>query len=465
MLRSINATLAGWGNYDPAPCQLYRPERRVDLPALLAGTAADARPDLIARGLGRSYGDSATNAGGAVVLQQRLDRLIAFDPATGVLECEAGVSFAAILDVFVPRGFFPPVTPGTKFVTLGGAIAADVHGKNHHVDGTIGRHVQSLRLLTASGEVLNCSPTENADAFWATVGGMGLTGVILTARLRLQRIESAYVRVDYKRAANIDAALESFAGGDRDHRYSVAWIDCLASGDALGRSVLIRGDHAPAAQLPEKAGRAPLQLKPKRGKGVPFNFPNWALNKHSVRLFNAAYYARHGDATQVVNYDTFFYPLDGVRNWNRVYGRRGFIQYQALFPTHASRQGLIELLEKLSASGAASFLAVLKSTGAAGEGMLSFPFPGHTLALDLPNAGQRLQALVRELDAILLKHGGRLYLAKDSCMTPEAFAAMYPRLGEFKAVKARLDPHDRFASTQARRVGIITSGVATSSSR
>ncbi|MDB5297771.1 MAG: FAD-binding oxidoreductase, partial [Phycisphaerales bacterium] len=472
MSRFVLQQLAGWGNYRPEPCRVYRPERRSEVRELLthgaaddaaattpargaAGPAAADRPDLIARGLGRSYGDSATNAGGGVLLQTRMDCLIGFDPATGLLEAEAGVSFATLVDLFLPRGFFLPVTPGTKFVTLGGAIAADVHGKNHHVDGTIGNFVVSLRLLTAGGEVLACSPTENADVFWATVGGMGLTGVILSATIRMIPVSSAYAAVDYRKAANLDDALEKFA--DPTHaarKYSVAWIDCLAAGGSLGRCVIMDGEHLPAADLPAKMRADPLALPRKRGKPVPVNFPGFALNRLSVKLFNKAYYWKQPQGRRVVDLDAYFYPLDGVRDWNRIYGKRGFVQYQALFPPATARQGLKELLERLSASGGASFLAVLKRTGGQGPGMLSYPFAGYTLALDLPNTGRRLAELVRSLDETLLKHGGRLYLAKDSMMSAEAFAAMYPRLGEFRAVKARVDPGNRFSSTQARRLRI-----------
>jgi FAD/FMN-containing dehydrogenase len=384
-----------------------------------------------------------------------MDCLLGFDPATGVLEAEGGVSFASLIDLLLPRGFFLPVTPGTKFVTLGGAIAADVHGKNHHGEGTIGNFVQSLRLMTADGGVLTCSPGENADVFWATVGGMGLTGVILTAKLKMIPVSSAYAGVEYRKAANLDDALAKFADpAYAERKYSVAWIDCLAAGGSLGRCVIMDGEHLPAAELPEKLRAEPLALPDKRNKSVPVNLPGFALNKLSVKLFNKSYYWSQPTGRKVVDLDSYFYPLDGIHNWNRIYGKRGFIQYQALFPPSTAPQGLKELLEKLSASGNASFLAVLKRTGEQGPGMLSYPFAGYTLALDLPNTGTRLDALVRSLDETLLKHGGRLYLAKDSTMSAETFAAMYPRLDEFRAVKARVDPQNKFSSTQSRRLKI-----------
>jgi FAD/FMN-containing dehydrogenase len=446
-------TLNGWGNTTPALCRVLRPERGRDLRAIVA-LDGDNR-GLIARGLGRSYGDSALNDGGRVVLDQKLDRLIGFDPEAGVLECEAGVSLGELIDVFLPRGFFPSVVPGTKFVTVGGAIAADIHGKNHHVDGTFGNFVESIELLTGTGEILTCSREQNADAFWATVGGMGLTGLILSARLRLRRVESAYLHVDYHKARNLDHALELFGQGDREFRYSVAWIDCLAKGEALGRSVLMRGDHAPADDLPGPLRASPLTIRPKRKKSIPFNFPGFVLNPLSIKAFNALYYSRHKDGRKLVDFDTYFFPLDGIFHWNRMYGRRGFIQYQALFPTSTAREGMIELLEAIAKSRMASFLAVLKTTGPANEGLLSFPKPGLTLALDLPNSGRKLRELVGRLDEILLKHDGRLYLAKDATMSRETFERMYDRAGEFRRIKMCLDTRGRFASTQARRLGLV----------
>jgi len=451
----VKFNLSGWGNYAPTEARVYRPEKpsAVRQAVAAADLSNGARNDVIARGLGRSYGDSATNAGGIVLLATRLDHLIDFDPATGIVEAEAGTSLATLIELFLPRGFFLPVTPGTKFVTLGGAIAADVHGKNHHVDGTIGNFVSSLRLLTAGGEEIVCSATENPELFHATVGGMGLTGVILSARLQLLAVPSAYMEVDYRRAANLTEALELFEKPS-GRRYSVAWIDCLAAGPCLGRCVIMEADHLPAERLSGKRAREPFRLPSKRRKSIPRFFPSFLLNRWAVRWFNKAYYFKQSDSTQIVDLDSYFYPLDSLQSWNRIYGRRGFVQYQALFPPHTARAGLFELLETIGKSGSASFLAVLKRTGAQGSGMLSFPFPGYTLALDLKNNGEPLLELVRSLDQILLRHGGRLYLAKDALMSPESFAAMYPRLDEFRAVKRRIDPTGKFSSTQSRRLGI-----------
>lgn len=459
MTAAVEKNLSGWGRYPVERCLILRPESRRELRASLS--EGEGR-SFIARGLGRSYGDSALNglmtpAGAAVrsrrvVAFERLNRFLAFDPETGVLECEAGVSLEEIIRFFLPRGFFPLVTPGTRFVTVGGAIAHDVHGKNHHRDGTFSRSVLELRLLTAGGETLTCSPEQNPEAFWATVGGAGLTGLILSARLQLRRVESAYLRADFRRCAGLDAALAALQDADAKFQYSVAWVDCLARGRSLGRGVLICGNHAARGDLPKEV-REPLAAPRRRGKSIPLDFPSWTLNRHSVRAFNILYYALHPDASgRLMDYESFFHPLDAISNWNRIYGSRGFVQYQAVLPPDG-RAGLVELLERLSRSARASFLAVLKRSGPAGQGMLSFPREGFTLALDLP-AGGGIREFLAELDRVVLKHGGRLYLAKDAVMSPEAFAEMYPRLAGFREAKARLDPAGRFSSSQARRLHI-----------
>lgn len=452
MVGSVEKLLAGWGNFPRQRCHVVRP---VSVRAVQRIVVEGKRRSYVSRGLGRSYGDSAVNRGEGVIVHTGRDRFLGFDPQTGALECEAGVSLAEIIDVFLPRGWFLPTTPGTKLVTVGGAIAADVHGKNHHRDGSFGNFVLGFELLAASGETLTCSASENEDVFWATVGGMGLTGVILTARIRLRRVESAYCNVTYKRSADLDALLECFAATDKDYRYSVAWVDCLASGKSLGRSVVMLANDAAAGELPRRLRAAPLSLPAKRIKSVPFSLPAFVLNPWSVRLFNGFFYARHRGGRRLVDYDAYFYPLDAVLHWNRLYGRRGFIQYQASFPPETSRRGLMELLEAVSRSRRASFLAVLKTAGPGNQGMLSYLRPGHTLALDLPNRGKGLERLVRQLDEILLKHGGRLYLAKDAMTTPDVFRAMYPRLDEFRKVKQRIDPGNRFVSSQARRLEMV----------
>lgn len=453
MPRSVTLQLGGWGNYPVHPASVFRPEKRRELGEILASGGVR---DYISRGLGRSYGDAALNQGGGVILHERLNRFVAFDPSSGAVECEAGVAFADLLEVFVPRGFFPAVTPGTKYLTVGGAIAADVHGKNHHRDGSFASFVDEVRLLTAGGQVLTCSRTQHPEVFWATVGGMGLTGVIVSARLRLAPIETAYLRVDYRRARDLDEALDAFLSSDAGYRYSVAWIDCLASGKSLGRSVLIRGNPAGRAELPEKLRRDPLVVHRPPRKRVPLALPSWVLRPASVRVFNNVYYRRHPTREgAIVHYDPFFYPLDSILHWNRIYGKRGFVQYQAVFPPKSSRAGLIRLLERFAATGRASFLAVLKSFGLGNEGLLSFPFPGHTLALDISYTGADLLRFTDELDRIVLEHGGRVYLAKDACLNAEKCAAMYPNVPRFREIKRQLDPQQRIASSLGRRVGLV----------
>ena len=450
---SVVRPLSGWGQFPVETCRIFRPEKRAALTAILA---SGEEPSYIARGLGRSYGDAALNQGGGVISFERLNRLIAFDPATDVLECEAGVSFAEILDCFLPRGYFLPVTPGTKFVTLGGAIAHDVHGKNHHRAGTISNFVLDFRLQTPQGDVITCSPRENPDVFWATVGGAGLTGLLLSARIRLQRVETAYVLVDFLKASHFEDAIDAMAESDHLYEFSVAWIDCLAKGKDLGRSVLMRANPAKAGDLPPDSGD-PLRLRRRSEHPVPFNFPAGLLNRFTVGAFNALFYGVHRTVSgRLSDIDTFFYPLDSIRDWNRMYGRRGFVQYQLVFPLETGRTGLAQVLERVSESGRGSFLGVLKRFGSANAGLLSFPFPGYTLALDLP-VNDGLVPFLAGLDALVLRHGGRLYLAKDAVTTPRSFAAMYPRLDEFRAIKARLDPKNTLSSSQARRVGIVPS--------
>jgi len=444
---SKRVALAGWGRYPICESDVFRPEKFADLAAVVSSNAHK----LIARGAGRAYGDAALNADSRVVDIQRLNRMLSFDPESGILQAEAGVTLDEIIRVFLPRGFFPAVVPGTRHVTLGGSIASDIHGKSHHRESSFGTHVLWFDLMLASGEVRRCSREENSDLFWATIGGMGLTGVILEVAMRLRHVESAYIKGEMKRVANVDQAIEAFERTDQLYGCSMAWIDCIASGGSLGRSVLHVGDFAPREALPQKLRLEPLCAKEKTSPPVPFNLPNFALNSLSMRAFNLAYYAIHRDHPDlVVPYDVFFFPLDSIHNWNRIYGTRGFVQYQCVWPLEESRAGLIETLEAISGSGRASFLAVLKKFGAQ-DGMLSFPMPGYTLALDFPVTGGLLEFLDR-LDAMVLKRGGRVYLAKDARMRPDTFRAMYPKLDAWRAAKAQADPNNHFSSTLSRRL-------------
>lgn len=451
MIRAKKQNLSGWGNFPFEICHVFRPEKQQQVAQILT---TGSHGSYVSRGLGRSYGDAALNREGGIISHERLGRMLSFDPATGVLSAEAGVSFHCIIETLLPRGFFPHVTPGTRFVTLGGAIAADVHGKNHHCDGSLASCVIDFDLLVADGSILRCSRNENPDLFFATLGGMGLTGSILRASIRLSPVSSAYMRVSQQRARNLDHALDLFITGDDAYRYSVAWIDCLARGSSLGRSVLMRGNPASVEYLSPNQQPDPLNIRLSRSWNVPFNFPGFVLRPLTIKAFNARFYRKHQDEEYVVGYDQFFYPLDSISDWNRLYGRRGFIQYQAVFPKETARSGLIELLETLSAAGQASFLAVLKAFGAESGGLLSFPRSGFTLALDIPNRGN-LPPLTAKLDLIVMKHGGRVYLAKDALLAPELLPTMYPNLDAFRRIKARIDPQNRFSSSQARRLKIV----------
>jgi FAD/FMN-containing dehydrogenase len=431
-----------------AQCEVARPGSPERLQESIAAGGA-----WISRGLGRSYGDQAVNGGGRVLDLSCLDCLIGFDAESGVVECEAGVSLETLINVFLPRGYFLPVTPGTKYVTVGGAIANDVHGKNHHAVGSFGNFVESLQLLTPEGGILACSPSENAAVYWATLGGGGLTGAILSARIRLQPVETGYLTVDYERCANLDDVLARAHDGDDRYQYSVAWIDCLAKGGALGRSVLMRGNHTALSDLPPKLTAQPY---PTTGRqlGIPFDFPGFALNAASVKAFNEAFYLRHATRSGVIaGWNAYFYPLDQITRWNRMYGKRGFAQYQATFPSE-SAAGIARMLERLSATRRASFLAVIKRMGPPNAGLLSHPIEGYTLNLDLPNS-PGLVPFLHELDGILLDHGGRLYFAKDVCAKAETIAEMYPRLDEFRALRAGLDPRHRITSDLARRLKLV----------
>ena len=443
--------LSGWGRYPALDCRVERLRRREDLPGLL-----DRGATLIARGNGRSYGDAALNPE-LTMSMLAMDRMWAFDAGTGLLDCEAGVLLADILETFLPRGWFPPVVPGTGLVTVGGMIAADVHGKNHHRDGTFGAWVESLTLATADGAIRECGRAENADLFRATLGGMGLTGVILSARFRLRPIETAFVMAETRAARDLDETMALFEES-RGWPYSVAWLDCLARGRGLGRAVMTRGAFMERGALPPRLASNPLRPSPAGRFRVPADAPSALLNRFSIRLFNELCYRRgRGRArsgTRPVPFDRFFFPLDRIEAWNRLYGRRGFVQYQCVLPRSGSAAGIAALLERIAASGQGSFLAVLKLFGPAGEGLMSFPMEGYTLALDFPlRRGTR--ALLDGLDGITHRHGGRVYLAKDARCAPERVREGYPRLGAFEAVRAEsAGAPPRFASELSRRLAL-----------
>jgi decaprenylphospho-beta-D-ribofuranose 2-oxidase len=403
---------------------------------------------VVARGLGRAYGDAAQNAGGVVLDMTGLSGDARLDRAHGTVTVAAGTSLDALLRALVPAGWFVGVTPGTRFVTVGGAIASDVHGKNHHVDGGFGRWVERFTLASPSG-VHEVEP--GTDLFWATLGGMGLTGVVTRATLRLLPVQTATMRVRTDRTPDLDGALALLSGQDR---YSVAWVDLLAQGAATGRAVVLRGEHAEAHEVP---GRDPLAW-PTAGPRLPA--PRWApsglLNRATVRAFNEAWYRaapRSREALQPA--PAFFHPLDGVAGWNRLYGSRGFLQYQLVVPTGAE-DVLRRVVGRLSAAQVPSFLTVLKRLGAGGGG-LSFPVPGWTLALDLPSGVPDLARLLDDLDAEVAAAGGRVYLSKDARLRPDVLATMYPDLARWQAVQAGVDPHGVMRSDLSRRLPLLPS--------
>ena len=442
--------LSGWGRYPVLDCTVLEPGSADAL------SAAALPPLAIARGNGRSYGNSSLSADGTV-LTRHLDRLLAFDPASGRLVCEAGTLVADLVATLVPRGWFPPVTPGTKWVTVGGLIAADAHGKNHHGAGSFCDHVDWLDLSLGEGEVLRCSRTEHSDLFAATCGGMGLTGTILRASFRMIPIASAAIAQTTERVANLG---EAFAIFDRSaHRtYSVAWVDCLAGGADLGRSVVFLGEHAAPDQLPPTERDNPFRARARTERRLPLDLPSFALNRLSVRALNALYYSRQRSGEMVVDLDTYFYPLDTVLEWNRVYGKRGFVQYQCVLPLEGSAEGLSEVLRNAARDGNASFLAVLERMGGKSFGHLSFPMEGYTLTLDFPVSPPTLRLLER-FDAIVSAYRGQLYLAKDARMPAGILETGYPRLAEFRQVRRRYGLDRRFQSSPVAAAGPVTAPV------
>ncbi|WPP31638.1 FAD-binding oxidoreductase [Streptomyces sp. CL7] len=443
-------SVTGWGRTAPSAARLIRP--RTFEEAVLAVRGCGARGG-IPRGLGRAYGDAAQNAGGEVFDMTGLDRIHAIDADGGTVLCDAGVSLHRLMEVLLPLGWFVPVTPGTRYVTVGGAIGADIHGKNHHVSGSFSRHVLSFELLTADGQVRTVVP--GTPLFEATAGGMGLTGVILTATVRLQPVRTSWMSVDTERASDLDDLMARLADTDHRYRYSVAWIDLLARGKATGRAVLTRGDHAPLDALPRSARvrREPLSFRTSRLPAAPSFVPEGLLSRTTVGLFNELWYrkaprARTGELQRI---PAFFHPLDGVPHWNRIYGRGGFVQYQFVVG-HGREETLRRIVRRISERRCPSFLAVLKRFGDADPGWLSFPAPGWTLALDIPASLPGLGAFLDELDEEVAGAGGRVYLAKDSRLRPDLLAAMYPRLDDFRSLRAELDPRGVFTSDLSRRL-------------
>ncbi len=425
----IEESIAGWGNHPRVQARVVRPRYVDELDGLL-----DRSASRIARGNGRSYGDASLNPA-LTIATGHLDRIRVLDLEAGVITVESGMLLRDLLDVLVPRGWFVPVVPGTSLVSIGGMAAADVHGKNHHKEGGFGRFVIEMEVLTGDGRVHRCSAEEKPELFAATLGGMGLTGLILSVTFRLKRLPSPWIRQTTVAARDLAEVMACF-DAHADTTYTVAWLDCLASGRWRGRSLFYGGEHAAPGSLPASRRHQPPGWRP-RQRPVPFHAPAALLNRWSVGLFNRLYHwrgARRPQSEQV-GLAPYFFPLDALADWNRLYGRRGFVQHQCVLPLAASAEGLAAILRQTAASGQGSMLAVLKLLGAE-AGPLSFPMPGYTLALDFPVGGPALK-LLRELDAIVRDHGGRVYLAKDACAAPDDIRHGYPRLAQLQAVRDR----------------------------
>lgn len=451
--------LTGWGRTAASsPVELVGPAGREELIAAAASPAPDRGQ--IGRGLGRSYNDAAQNAGGRVIDATGADRILHIDAEAGVVRAEAGVSIDQLLRVLVPLGWFVPVTPGTRSVTVGGAVAADIHGKNHHVDGSWCDHVRSVRLWTPAQGTVTVGPDTTdaaAELFWATAGGMGLTGVVAEATVSCTPIETSRLVVDTERCEDLDAVMAAMEARDHEYHYSVAWIDLLARGRQLGRSVLTRGRFARRDELDRRARANPLAHSAEVRLSAPPVVPNGLLNRWSIRAFNEAWFrkAPRRRVGELQSIAAFFHPLDGVAHWNRLYGPAGFTQWQCVVPF--GRDGdaaLAGIVERLSGAGVTSFLAVLKRFGRANPGPLSFPTPGWTLALDIPAAVPGLAALLDELDHMVVAVGGRVYLAKDARVDPALLGSMYPRLEEWRSVRDLVDPQRVMRSDLARRLGL-----------
>ena len=435
----------GWGRFPKASAELLEP---VDSESLIKILTANKKiGPMIARGAGRSYGDSSLSAN--LISSRFLDSFLGLDEDAATIRCGAGVSLGSILKVCIPRSWFLPVLPGTKFVSVGGAIAADIHGKNHHLDGSFCEHVAEFTLLLASGEKVTCSAQQNTELFHATCGGMGLTGIILDATIKCERVSSVSIKQRSLVANTLSECFELLEA-NTDSKYSVAWLDCLAGGNKLGRSMIYLAQHDDNSDSIKEP-----KYKNRRRATVAFDMPAFLINKFTLGLFNDAYFNLkkkvHREST--VHYDTYFFPLDNIGNWNRLYGARGFLQYQFVLPLDTALEGISQVLFKVSGAGKGSFLSVLKKFGKANANLLSFPQPGYTLSLDFKRE-KSLFPLLDGLDEIVLAHGGKIYLAKDARMSESVFKAGYPEWEKFLETKLKVDPRGIFASLQSERIGL-----------
>ena len=428
----------GWGKYPTIDAEVLLPQTYIDCAHYL-----NSNEIVLPRGMGRSYGDSANSP--IVIESTYLDHFIEFDVTTGVLTCEAGVSIREILQLIVPKGWFVPVTPGSSFVTIGGAIASDVHGKNHHLSGTFSEHLLSFDLMLGSGEIVSVTKDAYPDLFRATCGGMGLTGMILSARIQLKPIQSSRIIQSTIKTNCLEEICEQFEANHAS-TYSVAWIDCLAKGKQLGRSLLMLGEHSQEGTL---------ELGKIKSQNLPIDMPQFLLNHYSIKAFNSLYYHRvfSKTKTEIISFEPYFYPLDAIGNWNRLYGKAGFVQYQFVLPKAVGVMGLRQILEVIVKSGEGSFLAVLKAFGRSNENFLSFPIEGYTLALDFKMSEGTVQ-LIKQLDSMVVEMGSRIYLTKDALMSEASFKKTYPQWDQFESVRAKYGAIGKFVSSQSKRLGL-----------
>ncbi len=446
------AALTGWGRTGASVARIVRPS---DIPATTTALVGAGPRGATPRGLGRAYGDAAQNGGGLVLDATAIDYVGPID-SDGRMLVAGGASLESVIRAAIPAGWFLPVTPGTRHITIGGAIASDVHGKNHHLDGTFAQHVESLTLLLPSGETRVVTPESDPALFWATAGGMGLTGVILEARVRLTRAPTRFMTVDTYRTRDLDHSMSLMTESDSRTHYSVAWVDLVTAGASLGRGVVTCGDHTPVDAIAGRGRQDARRWRPRPAPTAPPVFPSQMVNRFTARLLNELWFrnAPSERLGELQPLEAFFYPLDIVGQWNRVYGRRGFLQWQCVIP-FGEEDRLRRIVEAFVNGPAPAILAVLKRFGAANPGPLSFPAPGWTLAVDLPAArGDALATFLDHLDREVAEGGGRIYLSKDARMRPEWLEVMYPRIDEWRAVQARVDPHGRMTSDLDRRLGL-----------
>ncbi|NBX02777.1 MAG: FAD-binding oxidoreductase [Alphaproteobacteria bacterium] len=437
--------LSGWGICGGVACKSYRPEKRRDVLAILA----EHEGSLLARGQGRSYGDASLQPAGTV-RTTRLDHVISFDESQGILRAQAGMTLADVMALFIPRGWFPPVIPGTRHISLGGAFACNVHGKNHFRDGDFAEHVLSISLLLADGSTVVCSPEQNADLFWATAGGMGMTGIIEELTLKLRPVTSCSLRSVTSRIANIEEMVAAFEAAKNTADYMIGWLDHMATGANIGKGLFSAANHI----YPADGGQPLSDFKaPQTKLSVPIFFPPFVLNRYSMAVHNWLRFQqyKHAQKTETVNFDGFFHPLDAIANWNKLYGKRGFYQYQLMIPDSPNAAALMrEFLGSLQEQKQFSFLGVIKYHRES-KGLMTFSTRGYSIALDFPNT-ERVRALLPQMDAWVAKHGGRVYLAKDALLSAEHFRQMYPSADAWLSTVQKYDPQNRFTSLMSERL-------------